>query len=51
MQSIATVVAVEARQAAWIRDIAGISPAPNAADRGRKAQEVLDDLRQRRLIR
>ncbi len=51
MTPIATVLAVEARQAAWVRDIAGISPAPRAADRGRDSEAVLEGLRQRRLIR
>jgi hypothetical protein len=49
--AVSTLLAVEARQVAWVRDIAGISPAPRAADPGRPAQEVLDHLRERRLIR
>jgi hypothetical protein len=49
--AISTVLAVEARQVAWVRDIAGISPAPRAADPGRPAEEVLDHLRERRFIR
>ena len=48
---IASILAVEARQAAWVRDIAGISPAPEAADPGRDPEEILDDLRSRGLIR
>lgn len=51
MASIATLVAVEARQAAWVRDIAGVSPAPRAADPGRKSEEVLDALRQGSFLR
>ena len=48
---IASILAVEARQAAWVRDIAGISPAPEAADPGRDPEEILDDLRSRGLLR
>jgi hypothetical protein len=47
---IATLVSVEARQVAWLRDLAGISPAPRAADPARPAQEVLADLRKRGLL-
>jgi rubrerythrin len=43
--SIARLVSVEARQVAWLRDLAGVSPAPRAADPARKAGEVLDELR------
>jgi hypothetical protein len=45
MRSIARLVSVEARQVAWLRDLAGLSPAPRAADPARKAGEVLDELR------
>src|SRR3954464_2298063 len=41
---------VEARQAAWIRDLAGVSPAPRAADPARKPGDVLDDLRAKGLL-
>ncbi len=51
MSPIATLVAVEARQVAWIRDLAGVSPAPDAADPGRKPEQVLAALRDRRYIR
>lgn len=51
MEPIATVLAVEARQVAWVRDIAGISPAPRAADPGRESEEVVDFLRRRGYIR
>ena len=47
---IATLVAVEARQAAWVRDLAGVSPAPRAADPARKADEVIADLRKRGFV-
>jgi hypothetical protein len=49
--TVATLVSVEARQAAWIRDIAGISPAPRAADPARPAEDVLAQLRRRGFIR
>jgi hypothetical protein len=42
---IARLVSVEARQVAWLRDLAGVSPAPRAADPARKAGDVLDELR------
>jgi Ferritin-like domain len=41
----ATMTSVEARQAAWIRDIAGVSPAPRPADPARPVDEVMADLR------
>jgi Ferritin-like domain len=47
LRSVATLVSVEARQVAWIRDIAGVLPAPQAADPARAPQAVLADLRQR----
>lgn len=43
--SVATLVSVEARQAAWVRDLAGVSPAPHAADPARKADSVVEDIR------
>jgi hypothetical protein len=43
--AIVPLVSVEARQAAWVRDLAGVSPAPEAADRARERDEVLDVLR------
>jgi hypothetical protein len=48
--AIAPMVSVEARQAAWIRDLAGISPAPRAADPAREPRDVLADLRKRGFI-
>jgi hypothetical protein len=50
MAAVITLVSVEARQAAWIRDIAGVSPAPRAADPARKPDAVLADLRRRGFI-
>jgi hypothetical protein len=49
--TVATLVSVEARQAAWLRDIAGISPAPRAADAARPADEVLAQLRRQGFLR
>jgi hypothetical protein len=48
---IATLVSVEARQVAWLRDLAGVSPAPRAQDPSRSSQAVLADLRKRGLLR
>lgn len=50
VRSVATLVSVEARQAAWVRDLAGVSPAPRAADPARKADRVVADLRKRGYI-
>ena len=48
--AIAGLISVEARQVAWVRDLAGVSPAPNAADPARKPEAVLSDLRKRGYI-
>src|SRR4051812_8848476 len=48
---ITTLLSVEARQAAWVRDIAGRSPAPRAADPPRTPQAVLADFRKRGFVR
>ena len=37
----AEIVSVEARHAAWISDLAGVEPAPHAADLGASANEVV----------
>jgi hypothetical protein len=50
MAAVAPLVSVEARQAAWVRDLAGVSPAPRAADPGRKPADVLAGLRDRGLV-
>lgn len=50
VRRVATLVSVEARQAAWIRDLAGVSPAPRAADKARTAEGVLADLRERGFV-
>ncbi len=47
---VCTLVSVEARQAAWIRDIAKELPAPRAADRARSADRVLAELRRKGLV-
>jgi rubrerythrin len=51
LAKVATLVSVEARQAAWIRDLAKTSPAPRAADPARKPAAILADLRERGFIR
>lgn len=45
VKDAARIVAVEARHAAWIRDLAGADPAPRAADAARSADDILSDLR------
>ena len=45
--TIARLVSVEARQAAWLRSLTKANPAPRAADPARKAERVLDDLREK----
>jgi hypothetical protein len=46
----ARILSVEARQAAWLRDLDGVSPAPRAADPARAADDVLADLRGKGLL-
>ena len=48
--AVAPLVSVEARQVAWLRDLAGVSPAPRAADGARKADAVLKELRDKGYI-
>jgi hypothetical protein len=50
LRAVATLVSVEARQAAWIRDLDGTIPAPRAADPARPPQAVLSDLRSKGLL-
>lgn len=38
--AVAPLVSVEARHAAWIRDIAGVNPAPAPADTAKSAEDV-----------
>jgi Ferritin-like domain len=47
----ARIVAVEARHAAWIRDLAGADPAPRPADPARSADDVLAELRRKGFLR
>jgi len=51
MQDAARIVAVEARHAAWIRDLARGDPAPRAADAARSADDILSDLRNKGFLR
>jgi Ferritin-like domain len=46
----ARIVAVDARHAAWIRDIAGAEPAPHAADPGRSPEDLIAELRTKGLM-
>jgi hypothetical protein len=48
--AVAGLISVEARQAAWVRDLAGVSPAPRAADPARAPEAILSDLRERGFI-
>jgi hypothetical protein len=49
--AIVPLVSVEARQVAWIRDLAGVSPAPRAADPPAGAGDVVRKLRAKGWIR
>ena len=48
--AVGTLLSVEARQAAWILDLAGKAPAPNAADPAQKPGDVLARLRRQGFI-
>jgi hypothetical protein len=50
ISAVARIVAVEARHAAWIRDMAGRLPAPNAADPAATADQVMKTLRRTGLV-
>ena len=41
----ARIVSVESRHAAWIRDLRGMNPAPDAAEPAIEAQRVIDTLK------
>jgi hypothetical protein len=43
--SAARVASVEARHAAWIRDVLGMDPAPRPADQARSEKQVISSLR------
>lgn len=45
LRSVARVISVEARHAAWARDLAGQQPAPHATDAPISAAEVLNAIR------
>ena len=51
MGRVAGLVAVEARQAAWVRDLAGASPAPRAADPARTPSAVVEALERKGYVR
>jgi hypothetical protein len=51
MTTVATLMSVEARQVAWLRDLKGVSPAPRAADPPRRAEDVLEELRKKGYVR
>lgn len=48
--AVGTLLSVEARQAAWLRSLAGTPPAPSAADPARKPAEVMAHLRSEGII-
>ena len=50
LAAAAEIVSVEGRHAAWIRDIVGVPPAPRAADPGKPAQDVIEQLRAMKLV-
>ena len=50
LTAVGPVVSVEARQVAWVRDLAGVSPAPRAADPPRDSAEILKELREEGFI-
>ena len=50
LAAAARIVSVEARHAAWIRDIAGLTPAEDAIDEPKTADQVLAELRRRQII-
>jgi hypothetical protein len=50
LAAVVPLVSVEARQVAWVRDLAGINPAPRAADPARSEQDVMAELRQRGFV-
>jgi rubrerythrin len=50
LAEVAPLVSVEARQVAWLRDLAGATPAPRAADPARRPQDVVSHLRAQGLL-
>jgi Ferritin-like domain len=51
LDSALRIVSVEGRHSGWIRDLAGLHPAPFAADQGMSAAEVTSLLRRAGLLR
>lgn len=45
LRAAARIVSVESRHAAWIRDLRGLNPAPDAAEPAIEAQRVIDTLK------
>jgi hypothetical protein len=45
LKAAARIVSVESRHSAWIRDLRGINPAPDAAEPAIEAQRVIDTLK------
>jgi hypothetical protein len=50
VETVGTLLSVEARQVGWLRSLAGVSPAPRAADPARKPGEVLAHLRSQGIV-
>jgi hypothetical protein len=48
--TVGTLLSVEGRQVAWLRDLAGVSPAPRAADPARAPADVIAHLRREGLM-
>jgi hypothetical protein len=48
--AVVPIVSVDARHAAWVRDVMGVDPAPRAADPPRESEEILDGLRAKGLL-
>ncbi len=50
LAAVVPLISVEARQVAWVRDLAGVPPAPRAADPARESEDILDELREEGFI-
>ena len=48
--AVTPMVSVEARQVAWLRDLAGVNPAPRAADAARPIPDVVRELHEKGLL-
>ena len=51
LAAAATIASVEARHAAWVRDISGLPPAPDAVGRANSERQVRRVLREQGLLR